>query len=349
MNDDTRRNFLKISGLAAGLLTFQSAFGVDQNHPLGKPGEMQYRPLGRTGEKVSIVGLGGFHIGQPKLSDKEATHIMQAAIDGGITFFDNSWDYNDGNSEKRMGNALQGGYRNKVFLMSKIDGRDTRTAAEQIDQSLQRLKTDHVDLMQFHEVIRMTDPDRIFAKGGAIEAMLSARKAGKVRFIGFTGHKDPKIHLHMLDVARQHDFHFDTVQMPLNVMDAHYDSFAHQVVPVVVKEGIAVLGMKPMGDHFVLDSKTVTPVECLHYAMNLPASVVITGIDSNKVLRQDLQAARDFRPLTKEQVAAILTKTAQAAKSGEFEKYKTTHHFDSTHENPQWLGPGGEQGHPARP
>jgi predicted aldo/keto reductase-like oxidoreductase len=347
MTGQTRRDFMTFSALAAGLLTFESVFGLSQSQPTEKRGDMQYRPLGRTGEKVSIAGLGGYHIGKADISDQEATRIMHAAIDGGISFFDNCWDYNAGNSEKRMGSALQGGYRNKVFLMSKIDGRDAKTAEQQINESLQRLKTDHVDLMQIHENIRINDADRVFARGGAIEALVAAQKAGKIRFIGFTGHKDPKIHLHMLHVARQHKFHFATVQMPLNVMDAHFESFAHQVVPVAVREGIAILGMKPMGDPFILETKTVTPVECLHYAMNLPTSVVITGIDSDDVLKQDLQAVRDFKPLSQKQVAAILAKTAPVAKNGESEKYKTSGHFDGTHNNPQWLGPGGEQGQPA--
>lgn len=344
MNDVTRREFVRMSALAAGLLTFDSAFGSAQRQI--KDG-MPHRPLGRTGENVSLVGLGGAHIGSPKLSDTEAIRIMHAAIENGVTFFDNCWDYNGGNSELRMGKALKGGFRRKVFLMSKIDGRDAKSSAKQIDESLRRLQTDHVDLMQFHEVIRMNDPERIFASGGALEAMLAAKEAGKVRFIGFTGHKEPKIHLHMLDVARKHNFHFDTVQMPLNVMDAHFESFAHQVVPVAIKEGIGVLGMKSMGSNFILDSKTVTPVECLHYAMNLPASVVITGIDSMDVLDQDLDAARTFKRLTEEQLANLLAKTRAVARNGQFEKYKTTHVFDGTHHNPEWLGPGGEEGAPA--
>ncbi|HET8667921.1 MAG TPA: aldo/keto reductase, partial [Terriglobales bacterium] len=299
----TRRRFVALAAMAAGLvpLSIKLGFGESETKAAGGKGEMQYRTLGRTGEKVSIIGVGGAHLGNQGVSDDEATRIVRAAIDNGINFMDNCWDYHDGRSEQRMGNALQNGYRQKVFLMTKIDGRDAKTATQQIDESLKRLKTDHVDLMQFHEIIRMNDPERIFAAGGAMEAMLAARKAGKVRYIGFTGHKDPKIHLHMLDVARQHNFHFDTVQMPLNVMDAHFDSFVQQVVPVAVKEEIGILGMKSMADKFILETKTATPVECLHYAMNLPTSVVITGIDSMDVLHQDLAAARDFRPMSKEQ------------------------------------------------
>src|SRR4051812_26474807 len=215
---------------------------------------------------------------------------------------DNSWDYHDGGSELRMGKALRDGYRKKVFLMTKIDGRTKKSAAEQIDESMKRLQTDVIDLLQFHEVIRMEDPDRIFAEGGAMEAVKAAKKAGKVRFIGFTGHKDPLVHLRMLEVAAEHKFRFDAVQMPLNVLDAHFRSFEKKVLPVLVKDGIGVLGMKSMGDGLVLKSKAATPVECLHYAMSLPTSTVITGIDSMKILEQDLKAVKTFEPLTEEQV-----------------------------------------------
>ena len=237
-----------------------------------------------------------------------------------------------------MGMALRDGYRQKAFLMSKIDGRSNAAATSQINESLRRLQTDRIDLLQFHEVIRDTDPDRIFAKGGAMEAMLEAKKAGKIRLIGFTGHKSPDIHLKMLATAVKHDFNFDAVQMPLNVMDAHYESFGKKVLPELVKNDIGVLGMKPMGDHIILESKTVTPVECLHYAMNLPTSVVITGCDSIQILTQALAAARSFRPMDSDEVAALLAKTAQAAQSGKYELYKTSHNFDGTYQNPQWLG-----------
>jgi aryl-alcohol dehydrogenase-like predicted oxidoreductase len=301
------------------------------------PGEMIYRTLGRTGEKVSILGLGGYHIGmQP--DEQESIRIIRAAIDRGINFMDNCWDYNRGDSEIRMGKALQDGYRRKVFLMTKIDGRSRESAARQIDESLKRLQTDHIDLMQHHEIIRMEDPDRIFAEGGAMEAVVAAQKAGKVRFIGFTGHKDPLVHLRMLEVAEKHHFRFDAVQMPLNVMDAHFRSFGKQVLPLLVKEQIGVLGMKPMGNGDILKSKTATPVECLHYAMSLPTSVVITGIDSMEILKQDLEAVRTFKPLTPEAMAALLKRTALAAAEGQFEQFKTTSHFDGTAHHPQWLG-----------
>ncbi len=326
----SRREFI---GLAIGAAVASSTplDSVAQNK-----GDVGRRTLGRTGEKVAMIGIGGYHMGMQQ-DEQESIRIVRTAVDGGINFLDNCWDYNNGTSEVRMGKALRDGYRQKVFLMSKIDGRTKASAAFQIDQSLQRLQTDHVDLMQFHEVIRPDDPDRIFAVGGAIEAMVAAQKAGKVRYIGFTGHKSPDIHLHMLDVAHKHNFHFDTVQMPLNVMDAHYNSFADNVIPVAQKEGIAILGMKPMGDHFILQSNTVTPIECLHYAMNLPTSVVITGCDSVARVQQALEAARSFKPLSKQEVAAILARTAIAAKNGDYEKYKTSAHFDGTVHHPEFL------------
>jgi aryl-alcohol dehydrogenase-like predicted oxidoreductase len=327
----SRRDFIGMvvgAALASGL-PLESSFAETK-------GEITNRTLGRTGEKVSAIGIGGYHMGMQQ-DEQESIRIVRTAVDGGINFLDNCWDYNNGTSEIRMGKALRDGYRKKVFLMSKIDGRTKAAAAFQIDQSLQRLETDHVDLMQFHEIIRMNDPDRIFAPGGAIEAMVAAQKAGKVRYIGFTGHKSPEIHLHMLEVARKHHFHFDTVQMPLNVMDANYDSFTKKVVPVAKKEGIGILGMKPMGDHFILQSNTVTPMECLHYSMSLPTDVVITGCDSVARVQQALEAARTFKPFNEEEMAAILAKTAAAAKNGEYEKYKTSAHFDGTAHHPEYL------------
>ena len=314
---------------AAGLLLVAS--------PGTRKGDMLYRTLGRTGEQVSAIGMGGAHIGQIK-NEQESIKLVRKAIDRGITFMDNSWDYSGGDSETRMGKALRDGYRQKVFLMTKFDGRTKESAAKQIDESLKRLQTDHLDLIQVHEVIRMEDPDRVFAPGGALEAVLDAKKAGKARYIGFTGHKDPAIHLRMLEVAKQHDFHFDTVQMPLNVMDAHFRSFAHRVLPVLVEEQIGVLGMKSMGDHIILESKAVTPLECLHYAMSLPTSVVITGIDSQQILDQAFEAARTFKPMSKTQIASLLAKTTEAAAAGKYELFKTSNHFDSTAHNPEWLG-----------
>jgi aryl-alcohol dehydrogenase-like predicted oxidoreductase len=272
------------------------------------------------------------------VSEKLAVRIVRTAIDRGINFMDNSWDYNKGASETRMGKALRDGYRDKVFLMTKIDGRSQKEAAKQLDQSLKRLKTGRIDLVQHHEILRYEDPYRIFDKEGANAALLKAKKAGKIRYIGFTGHKDPHIHLQMLQVARERGFHFDTAQMPLNLMDAHFRSFAKLVVPELVKEGIGVLGMKPMANGIILKSKTVTPIECLHYALNLPTSVVITGIDSMKILDQAFDAVRTFHPLTEAELAKLLAKTEKAAARGEFEPFKISSIFDSTAENPKWLG-----------
>jgi len=299
-------------------------------------GRIPYRQLGKTGEKVSIVGLGGYHLGAVP-DEKETIRIVRTAIDRGINFMDNCWDYHDGLSEIRMGKALRDGYRRQVFLMTKIDGHTQAAATRQLDESLGRLQTDCIDLLQFHEVIRRSDPERIFAPKGAFEALLAAKKAGKIRYIGFTGHKSPEIHLQMLETCLAHNFTPATVQMPLNVMDAHYHSFEKQVLPVLVKHGIAPLAMKSMGSPFILQSKTVTPTECLHYAMNLPVSVVITGCDSMAILEQALTAARTFRPLSAAQVAALLAKTRQAAQGGKYERYKSTDHFDGTVHNPQWL------------
>jgi aryl-alcohol dehydrogenase-like predicted oxidoreductase len=327
----TRRKFLEVAGITTLLSSLPPAVSAESRS--GVP----YRPLGRTGEKVSAIGLGGWHIGvQP--DERESIRIVRRALDNGINFLDNCWDYNSGQSEIRMGKALRDGYRQKAFLMTKIDGRDKRAAAQQLDQSLKRLETDHLDLLQFHEIIRMNDPDRIFAPGGGIEAALEARKAGKIRFIGFTGHKNPDIHLKMLETAQKHGFRFDTVQMPLNVLDAHFDSFQQKVLPVLVKGEIGVLGMKPIADGLILKSKTATAVECLQYALNLPTSVVITGCDSEPILRQALDTVKGFTPLAPREVAALLGKTAKAAQSGQFEEYKTTHHFDGTYQNPAWLG-----------
>jgi aryl-alcohol dehydrogenase-like predicted oxidoreductase len=302
-----------------------------------KKGDMLYRELGSTGEQVSVIGLGGYHIGG-QWNENDSVKIIRSAIDRGITFMDNCWDYHDGGSENRMGIALKDGYRDKVFLMTKIDGRTKDSAAKQIDESLKRLQTDHLDLLQHHEILRMEDPDAVFASEGSMAAAIAAQKAGKVHHIGFTGHKDPLVHLRMLDIASQNNFHFDTVQMPLNVMDANFRSFGQQVLPRALQEHIGVLGMKPMGDNFILSSNTVQPIECLHYAMNLPVSVVITGIDSMEILDQALEAVRTFKPLTENEVAALLQRTSLAAAKGQYELYKTTNHFDGTAKNPKWLG-----------
>jgi predicted aldo/keto reductase-like oxidoreductase len=326
-----RRRFLQ----TAAATTLMTSLSEKLAHA-AENGSVPMRVLGRSGEKVSLVGLGGYHLGVP--GEQEALRIVRTALDSGINFLDNCWDYNGGQSEVRMGKALRDGYRRQAFLMTKIDGRTKQAASQQLEESLRRLQTDHIDLLQFHEVIRDEDADRIFAKNGGMEAVLDAKKAGKVRYIGFTGHKSPDIHLRMLNTAFTHDFTFDAVQMPLNVMDAHFNSFEKKVLPVLIEHKIGVLGMKPMGDKIILQSKTATAIECLHYAMNLPTSVVITGCDSIDILHQALGAARSFKPLGATEVAALLAKTGAAAKNGEFERYKIGHDFDGTYQNPQWLG-----------
>jgi aryl-alcohol dehydrogenase-like predicted oxidoreductase len=299
---------------------------------------MVYRTLGSTGERVSALGLGGWHIGLKNVDEQLAIRIIRTAIDRGITFMDNSWDYFGGVSEIRMGKALGDGYRDKVFLMTKIDGRSQKEATRQLDESLQRLQVDCIDLVQHHEIIRYEDPHRVFDEQGANAALIEAREAGKLRYIGFTGHKDPQIHLHMLEVAAQQGFKFDAVQMPLSVMDAHYRSFGKLVVPELVKQNIGILGMKSMANGILLQSNTVTPIECLHYALNLPTSVVITGIDSMEILDQAFEAVQTFQPMNDEQVRSLLAKTAEAASRGEFEPFKTSSIYDGTAQNPDWLG-----------
>lgn len=285
-----------------------------------------------------MLGLGGAHIGdKDKLSDDEAIRLMRDAIEGGITFFDNCWDYNEGRSEERMGKALRDGYRQRVFLMTKLDGRTAKAAMAQLEQSLERLQTDVVDLVQVHEVIRMNDPERAFAPDGIIGALQAAKKAGKLRFIGFTGHKDPAIHLHMLETAQKAGFEFDTVQMPLNVMDAHFKSFEANVLPVLEQRGIGVLGMKSMGSGDILKSGLVKPEECLRYSLSLPTSVVITGIDSRQVLEQDLKLAREFVPLSVSERQSLLARTKEAAANGQHELFKTAQKYDGTAKHPKWL------------
>lgn len=349
-----RRSFVAFASLSAVTGALAACSKNEQSPPKGplpgapKEGEiatpppdksrdaMPMRKLGSTGVEVSLVGLGGFHIGMPK-SDDEAVRIVRSAVDRGVNFLDNCWDYNDGKSEERMGKALEGGYRDKAFLMTKLDGRTKKSAMDQLEQSLKRLRTDRIDLVQVHEVIRPTDPERCFASGGCMEALIEAKQQGKLRFIGFTGHKDPSIHLSMIEAADKHGFRFDTVQMPLNVMDAHYRSFEKMVLPVATAKGMGVLGMKALGSGIILQSNTVSAVDCLHYAMNLPTSVVITGCDSMGVLDQAIQAALTFAPMDAAATTALLDKTRDAAKEGRFERFKTSAMFDGTTRNPHWL------------
>jgi aryl-alcohol dehydrogenase-like predicted oxidoreductase len=308
----------------------------DASGSISKQG-IPYRILGHTGEKVSVVGLGGFHIIK-KNSEDESIRIVRTAIDNGINFLDNCWDYNNGLSEIRMGKALRDGYRQKAFLMTKVDGQTGTAAITQLEESLRRLQTDTIDLLQFHEVIRISDPDRIFSSDGAIAALLKAKQAGKIRFIGFSGHKSPEIHLKMLQTAKKNGFLFDAVQMPLNVMDAHFESFEKKVLPVLFENNIGIVGMKPIGNNIILKSNTVTAVECLQYAMSLPVSTVITGCDTLEILQQAIDTARNLRPLSPDSRAALLARTARAAANGQYEVYKTETMFDGTSRNPQWLG-----------
>jgi aryl-alcohol dehydrogenase-like predicted oxidoreductase len=329
--ESNRRDVLRVA-LGAGIVT-STAGGATQKD--GIP----YRTLGHTGVRVSCIGMGGFHLAKKEVSEADAMNLMRTGVDRGINFFDNSWDYNNGESEKRMGKAMkEGGLRDRVFLMTKNDGRTKDEFNKQLDESLRRLQTDHVDLIQFHEIIRFEDPNRIFAEGGAAEAALEAKKAGKVRFIGFTGHKDPNIHLYMLRVADAHHFQFDTVQMPVNVMDYHYRSFTHDVLPHLTKRNLGVLGMKSLGDGVILKSGVVTALECLQFSLSRPVSVQITGIDSPKILDQAIKAAQTYDKVTKEKMATVLERTKTKAMGGEWELFKTSELFDSTAKHPEWLG-----------
>jgi aryl-alcohol dehydrogenase-like predicted oxidoreductase len=344
-----RRDFLKTSavgavGVAAASLPptvpAEAANAAAAALEPTEQGGMKYRTLGRTGERVSLVGIGGFHLAKPgpqQPSEAEAIRIVRTGLDAGINFCDNCWDYNGGESEIRMGKALRDGYRDRAFLMTKIDGHTAEAAMGQLETSLRRLQTDHLDLLQFHEIIRMDDPDRIFAPGGALEAVLRAREQGKLRYIGFTGHKSPAIHQHMFAVADRQKFHFDTVQMPVNVMDAHFDSFIHGVMPVALEHGTAVLAMKTFGDPFIFQSAVASPIDLLHYSMSQPVSVVVCGCDQFAYLQQALDAVHSFRPMTEAEQAALLAESAAAAADGQTEPYKVSTHFDGTVQNPQWL------------
>ncbi|MEJ7728749.1 MAG: aldo/keto reductase [Polyangiaceae bacterium] len=298
-------------------------------------GAVPRRRLGRTGVEVSAIGLGGYHLGEAS-DEAEAARIVHRALDGGITFLDNCWDYHSGKSEAWMGKALEGGKRQSAFLMTKMDGRTKKACTEQLEQSLKRLRTDHIDLVQMHEVIRMEDAEKIFAAGGAMEALIEARKAGKIRFIGFTGHKSPAIHLHMIDEAEKNYFDFDTVQMPLNVLDAHYESFEQRVLPRLVQKQIGVLGMKSICSGKALDAG-VTAEECLRYALSLPTSVVITGCEKVERVDQAIRVASTFQPLSPAEREQLLARTAPHAGSGKLEPFKTSDKHDGTAKNPHWL------------
>jgi aryl-alcohol dehydrogenase-like predicted oxidoreductase len=285
------------------------------------------RPFGSTGEEVSALGLGGYHLGIPE--ESEALRIMHRAIDEGVTFFDNCWSYHEGESERRMGKALLGGKRQRVFLMTKIDARTRGAAAKQIDGCLQRLRTDRVDLMQLHEVGREEDAPWVFSDEGAIRALEDARRAGKIRYVGFTGHKSPAVHLRMVREAEQHGDRFDAVQMPLNLADAHYESFQRDVLPVLTAQGTAIIGMKALASGDLLKSGVATAEECLRFALSLPASTVVTGCDSEEILEQ--------APLDGKEQRELLARAEAAGQRGQYERFKTTKEFDSLERNPRWM------------
>ncbi len=312
--DLTRRVFLGSLALGAAVTTAAA-----------QTGSVPHRRLGRTGLDVSALGIGGFHLGSAK-DQAEATAIVHGAMDAGVNFFDNCWEYHEGVSEERMGIALQG-LRKNAILMTKVctHGRDKKTAMRMLEESLIRLRTDYLDVWQIHEVVYWNDPDLIFAPDGAAEALLQAKKDGKVRFVGFTGHKHPDIHLKMLS----HDFPFDTVQMPLNCFDATFRSFETNVLPEAVRRGIAPLGMKSMGGSGeMVKQGSVTAAEALRYAMSLPVATTISGIDSLEVLAQNLAIARNFEPLSAAEMSALRERCRSDAADGRLELFKTTTKYD---------------------
>jgi aryl-alcohol dehydrogenase-like predicted oxidoreductase len=309
--------------------------------PQGNSGELvPKRPLGKTGAQVSALGIGGYHLGSTR-DQNEANELVSRAMDAGINFFDNAWDYHDGMSEERMGVALKG-KREQAFLMTKVctHGRGKDVAMRQLEESLRRLQTDHLDLWQIHEVIYYNEPDLIFSAGGAIEALETAKQQGKVRFVGFTGHKDPAIHLRMLS----HNFPFDTVQMPLNCFDGTFQSFETQVLPEAIRQGIAPLGMKSLGGggEFVKHG-AITAQEGLRYAMSLPVATTISGMDSLEVLEQNLGVARGFKPMSKEEMATLRERVRSVAADGRYELFKTSKHYDGDYGREQHGFPGSKE------
>ena len=345
-----RRNFLKQGAAALAVLksTAAHAATLDRMQPkTGKEPSLQTvttvngiarRKLGHSDAQVSILGIGGYHLGLASVAEQDAIAIIRRALDEGINFLDNCWDYNDGVSEDRMGKALAGGYRDKAFLMTKLDGRTGAAARQQLEDSLRRLRVDHIDLVQIHEVIRLGDGEQAFQPGYVVDVLRKAKEQGKIRHIGFTGHKSPQMHLNMIEAADKLGFVFDTVQMPVNALDDHFDSFGQKVLPVARQHGMAVLGMKSFSNGLILKTNTVTPAEALHYAMSTPVTVTITGCDSMKILEQALGVARNFKPLDSAQQLAILQKTAAVGVNGKYEAYKSSHIYDGTINNPQWLG-----------
>jgi aryl-alcohol dehydrogenase-like predicted oxidoreductase len=327
-----RRNFIQTGLASAGAMLATSVLhsriasaALPPQITNSTAEQIPRRAFGKTGEQVSIIGLGGYHLGTVQSPDL-AVRLVQEAVDAGVTFFDNAWEYNDHRSEEWMGLGLQG-RRDKVFLMSKVctHGRDKNIAMQQLEESLKRLGTDHLDLWQIHEVIYENDPDLHFAKGGVIEALDEAKKQGKVRFAGFTGHKNPAIHLKML----AHDYPFDSVQMPLNCFDATYRSFEQHVLPELQRRGIAALGMKSLGgDGQPVQYGVVRAEEALRYAMSLPVATTICGIDSLDVLRQNVGIARGFKSMSPQEMQALRERCRPASGDGHHELFKTTKKYD---------------------
>jgi aryl-alcohol dehydrogenase-like predicted oxidoreductase len=319
----SRRAFVKgLAAGAAGLSTPALVFAAGGREPLGT---VPHRPLGKTGLDVSIIGVGGFHLGSAK-DQPAANEIVARALDSGINFFDNAWDYHDGLSETRLGEALVG-KRDRAVVMTKVctHGRDAKVAMQMLEESLRRLRTDHIDVWQIHEVIYDNDPDLIFAPGGAAEALVKAKQQGKVRFVGFTGHKDPAIHLRMLE----HGFPFDTVQMPLNCLDGTFRSFEQRVLPEATRRGLAVLGMKSLGGSGeIVKYGAATPDEALRYAMSLPVATTISGMETPDVLMQNLAIASSFTPMTADEMRALRERCRSLAADGRFELFKTTKMYD---------------------
>ncbi len=314
----TRREFIKHTALGVCAAALPAQVLADS-----PSAAIPKRPLGSTGVQVSILGLGGYHLGTIR-DDAVAVRLIRSAIDRGVTFMDNAWEYHHGRSERLMGKALENGYRDKVFIMTKHHGRDKKTAMRHLDESLKRLKTDVIDLWQFHEVIYPDDPQMIFAPGGGIEAAEAAKKAGKVKFIGFTGHKDPGIHREML----RRDYSWDAVQMPINAFDPHFKSFQLQVLPELQRRGIGVIGMKSMGAGHLLKTGLLSPQEALAYAFSQPLAVVVSGIDSDTLLRKNAAVAGGFTPLSQKSLQQLRDRVKSAAEKGRYELFKTTRRFD---------------------
>jgi predicted aldo/keto reductase-like oxidoreductase len=321
-NNLNRRTFLQTGAVGLTAVSLASHAGAAQEK---SPGGIPLRPFGKTGEKVTMIGLGGFHAAVPE-PESSSLRLIQRAVDEGITFLDNAWDYMDGKAEERMGKAIsQGGRRDKVFLMTKCCGRTARDAQQNLEDSLRRLKTDHLDLWQFHEINYDNDPEWIFGEGGAFEYAMKAKEQGKIRFLGFTGHKDPAIHLKMLGKP----YEWASVQMPLNVLDSHFRSFQHKVLPMLNQRGIAPIAMKSLGGRGNIVKDAGVPVDqALRYVFSLPIATLVSGIDSEQVLDQNLKLAREFTPMSADEVAQLESKFKEVAGDGRFELFKTTQNFD---------------------